>query len=138
MFKKAMELFGLGNDSLDMMVEEELRSPLTRLYFNLSLAPQINRGVLLDSLDEYTQLSCSGTTKTPEFDHFETGLELNVFYVLNGRSYAEGDTLAFAKQAIQEYCALPDNKKALFRKSLLPVLHNRKTSSSIIKQNTRV
>ena len=136
MFKKAMELFGLGNDSLDTMVEEELRSPLTRLYFNLSLAPQTNRGVLLDSLDEYTQLSRSGTTKTPEFDHFETGLELNVFHVLNGRFYTEGDSLAFAKQAIQEYSSLPDNKKALFRKSLLPV-SRKKNFSPILKQKTK-
>ena len=58
-----MERFGLVGDLFEKMVEEELRSPLTRFYFNLSLAPQTNRNVLLDGLDKYTQLSRS---KKPE------------------------------------------------------------------------
>ena len=137
MFKEKMKQFGLIGDSFDELVEKELRSPLTRFYFNLSLAPQTNRSVLLDGLDKYTQLSLSKTTRTPEFDRFETGLELNVFHVLNGRSYTEGDTLTFAKQAIQEYSSLPDNKKALFRESLLPVSRKEKNFSPVLKQKTK-
>lgn len=138
MFRKTMEKVGLIGDSLDELVEKELQAPLAQLYFRLRPSSLETKNAILDQMDAYILDSKDKkAVKTQKFDEQETTLLFSIFRIINRRPYTEGDTFSSSKQALQDYASLSDEKRALFRKSIIAIPHKAKTCS-FQRQNMRV
>ena len=139
MFQKVKDVLGLG-DSFDKLVEKELeKQPLAQLYCNLRSSNVINKNFVLDKMDEYVHLAKDEkAVKTQAFEELETTLLLDIFHIINRRSYAEWDHLGSSILALEEYKFLSDEKRALFRKNLTGLSHKRKTISPTSKQKFNI
>ena len=122
--------------ALNTSVEKEIGNGLTRLYFTMRSLPIDDKKSLLDRMDEQVRLSHSPKAiKTRAFDELETTLKFDIYRIIEGDFYEEiKSSLAIPAEALKTYKSLTDQKRALFRKSLIPVSHNKKSFSPIFKK----
>ena len=122
--------------NLDTLVNKEMQNGLTQLYFNLRPCPTEDKTSLLNRMDEYVRLSRSPkTVKTRAFDELETTLKFDIYRIIEGDFYEEiKGSLALPTEALETYKSLSDEKRALFRKSLVAVSHKKRAFSHTLKQ----
>ena len=138
MFEKVKEVIGV-RESFDKLVENEMTNGLTQLYFRLRSCPVEHKRSLLDRMDEYVRLSQSKKTmNTHAFDELETTLKFDIYRLIEGDFYDDiQSSLAIPTEALKTYKSLPNEKRALFRKSVIGVPHKRKNLSPNLRQRTR-
>ena len=126
--------------SFNTLVDKEMTNGLTQLYLTMRKCPAQNNRLLLDKMDEYVQLSRSPkTAKTRAFDELETTLKFDIYRVIEGDFYEEiRGSLAIPTEALETYKSLPDEKRAMFRRTLTSVPHKKRTLSPVSKQKTKV
>ena len=129
------ERFGLIGDSFDGLVQKQMQSSLAQFCSNLRSSSVKSKKLFLDDMDNYVRLSKDeNAKKTPQFDKMETILLFDIFHIINKRPYTEGDSFVFAKQTLQDYASLSDEKRSLFRQNLVGVRHKAKSFLSSKKQ----
>ena len=123
---------------LTQLVDKEMNTGLTRLYFNMRPCPAQDKTSLLNRMDEYVRLSRSKkASKTHEFDELETTLKFDIYRIIEGDSYEEiRSSLALPTEALESYKALSDEKRALFRQGVMAVPHRKRAFPTALKQKT--
>ena len=124
---------------LDTLVDKEMRKDvLAQFYLKLRPCPAQDKTSLLNRMDEYVRLSRSKkAVKTREFDELETTLKFDIYRIIEDDFYEEiKSSLAIPTQVLENYKALPDEKKALFRQGVMAVPHREKGLMPALKQKT--